>query len=85
MMAHDCALGRRNPWRELFDPGRTKVRGGAWDYIKENVDYPYYLIRDRFAGPEARSLRARAARRRQDRRASAASGSPPIAQRARAR
>jgi Rieske Fe-S protein len=34
------------------------VRGGAWDYIKENVDYPYYMIRDRFVGPDARSLRA---------------------------
>jgi len=58
MMAHDWVAGRKNPWTELFDPGRTKVRGGAWDYIKENVDYPYYLIRDRFVGPEARSLRA---------------------------
>jgi hypothetical protein len=25
---------------------------GVWDYLKENVDYPYYLIRDRFAGAE---------------------------------
>jgi Rieske Fe-S protein len=59
MMAADAALGRANPWRELFDTGRTKVRHGAWDYVKENADYPYYLIRDRFAGPEGRSLRAR--------------------------
>ena len=58
MMAHDCAVGRRNPWRELFDPGRTKVRGGTWDYIKENMDYPYYMLRDRFAGTDAKSLRA---------------------------
>jgi glycine/D-amino acid oxidase-like deaminating enzyme/nitrite reductase/ring-hydroxylating ferredoxin subunit len=58
MMAHDCAIGRRNPWSDLFDPGRTKVRGGTWDYIKENADYPYYMVRDRLAGPEARSLRA---------------------------
>jgi len=57
MMAHDWALERRNPWRDLFDPGRTTVRGGTWDYIKENLDYPYYLVRDRFVGPEARSLR----------------------------
>jgi glycine/D-amino acid oxidase-like deaminating enzyme/nitrite reductase/ring-hydroxylating ferredoxin subunit len=57
MMAHDFVAGRKNPWRDLFDPTRTKVLGGAWDYIKENVDYPYYLIRDRFAGPEGRSLR----------------------------
>jgi glycine/D-amino acid oxidase-like deaminating enzyme/nitrite reductase/ring-hydroxylating ferredoxin subunit len=58
MMAHDCATGRRNPWRDLFDPGRTKVRGGTWDYIKENLDYPYYMVRDRLVGPDAKSLRA---------------------------
>ena len=29
-----------------------------WDYLKENADYPYYLIRDRFAGAEGRTLRA---------------------------
>ena len=39
--------GRENPWQELFDIGRTKIAGGLWDYIKENMDYPYYLIRDR--------------------------------------
>jgi Rieske Fe-S protein len=29
-----------------------------WEYIKENADYPYYMLRDRFAGAEGRSLRA---------------------------
>jgi Rieske Fe-S protein len=58
MMAHDWVLGRKNPWNDLFEPGRTKVRGGAWDYIKENADYPYYMIRDWFVGPDAKSLRA---------------------------
>jgi glycine/D-amino acid oxidase-like deaminating enzyme/nitrite reductase/ring-hydroxylating ferredoxin subunit len=57
MMAADAALGLKNPWAELFDVGRTKVRGGAWDYIKENVDYPYYMLRDRLVGPEGKSLR----------------------------
>jgi glycine/D-amino acid oxidase-like deaminating enzyme/nitrite reductase/ring-hydroxylating ferredoxin subunit len=57
IMAADRVLGRSNPWSELFDPGRTKIRGGLWDYIRENKDYPYYLIRDRFAGTEGRSLR----------------------------
>jgi glycine/D-amino acid oxidase-like deaminating enzyme/nitrite reductase/ring-hydroxylating ferredoxin subunit len=57
MMAADAIAGRDNPWRELFDPSRKKIRGGLWDYIKENKDYPYYLIRDRFAGPEGRALR----------------------------
>jgi glycine/D-amino acid oxidase-like deaminating enzyme/nitrite reductase/ring-hydroxylating ferredoxin subunit len=57
MMAHDCAIGRRNPWSDLFDPGRAKLRGGTWHYIKENLDYPYYMARDRIAGPDAKSLR----------------------------
>jgi Rieske Fe-S protein len=57
MVAADGILGRVNPWSELFDTGRKKIRGGAWNYLKENRDYPYYLIRDRFAGPGARSLR----------------------------
>jgi glycine/D-amino acid oxidase-like deaminating enzyme/nitrite reductase/ring-hydroxylating ferredoxin subunit len=57
MMASDAALGRSNPWRELFDIGRTKIRGGLWDYVTENKDYPYYMIRSRFAGAEGQSLR----------------------------
>jgi len=58
MMISDAILGVRNPWAELFDPGRKALTRGLWDYLKENVDYPYYLIRDRFAGPDAQSLRA---------------------------
>jgi glycine/D-amino acid oxidase-like deaminating enzyme/nitrite reductase/ring-hydroxylating ferredoxin subunit len=57
MIAADLVAGVRNPWRELFDPGRSGVRGGIWDYLKENADYPYYMVRDRFAGPKGRSLR----------------------------
>ncbi len=59
VMARDAALGRPNPWADLFDTGRAKVKAGAaWDYVKENKDYPYYLIRDRFTGAEGKSLRA---------------------------
>jgi len=58
MMMADGILGRANPWTELFDPGRKAIRHGLWDYLKENKDYPYYLIRDRFAGAEGRSLRS---------------------------
>ena len=58
MIAADGILGRTNPWTELFDTGRTKIRYGLWDYISENKDYPYYLIRDRFAGAEGRTWRS---------------------------
>jgi Rieske Fe-S protein len=57
MMARDAALGRSNPWRDLFDIDRKTLRGGTWDYLKENKDYLYYLVRDRFAASE-KSLRA---------------------------
>jgi glycine/D-amino acid oxidase-like deaminating enzyme/nitrite reductase/ring-hydroxylating ferredoxin subunit len=56
MMACDGILGRRNPWTDLFDFDRKKL-AAAWDYVKENADYPYYLVRDRVTGPEGRSLR----------------------------
>jgi Rieske Fe-S protein len=58
LMMSDAVLGRSNPWTELFDPGRRALTRGVWDYLKENVDYPYYRIRDRFAGADATSLRA---------------------------
>jgi glycine/D-amino acid oxidase-like deaminating enzyme/nitrite reductase/ring-hydroxylating ferredoxin subunit len=57
MMIADRILGRSNPWADLFDPSRKAVRHGLWDYLKENTSYPYYLIRDRFAGAEARTMR----------------------------
>jgi Rieske Fe-S protein len=57
LMISDAILGRPNPWAELFDPSRKALTRGLWDYLKENVDYPYYKIRDRFAGAEAKSLR----------------------------
>ena len=58
VMAVDAIDERRNPWHELFDVDRTKIRGGLWDYLRENKDYPYYVIRDRFAGPDGKSARA---------------------------
>ena len=58
MMFADHVAGETNPWAELFDAGRTKIKGGLWNYIKENKDYPYYLIRDRFAGTGGHSLRS---------------------------
>jgi len=58
LMACDHILGRPNPWSGLFDPGRKKFVDAAWDYLTENKDYPYYRIRDRFAGAKTRSLRS---------------------------
>jgi len=58
MMAADWAAQKKNPWSELFSPSRKKLKGGAWDYLKENADYPYYLLKTRLALPEGGSLSA---------------------------
>ena len=58
MMAVDGVLGRRNPWSELFSPHRKKLRHGGWTYLKENADYPYYLLRNWLAGAEGKGLKA---------------------------
>jgi len=55
-MARDRYLGRKNPWFDLFAVDRRKFYGGTWRYIKENLDYPYYLLRDRFGPAQGDSL-----------------------------
>ena len=56
MMARDQFLKRPNPWRDLLDVHRKKLLGGTWRYITENVDFPYYFLRDRMARVESCSL-----------------------------
>lgn len=58
MMARDRFLQRPNPWSELFEVGRKKLLGGTWRYITENLDYPYYMLRDRLAKAESDSTDA---------------------------
>jgi len=55
-MMRDRYLGRKNPWFDLFRVDRRKFHGGAWRYLKENLDYPYYYLRDRLGGTEGKSL-----------------------------
>jgi glycine/D-amino acid oxidase-like deaminating enzyme/nitrite reductase/ring-hydroxylating ferredoxin subunit len=57
-MAVDAFEGRKNPWTRLFCPQRKRLRGGTWTYLKENRDYPYYLVRDRLARAEGKSLKS---------------------------
>jgi glycine/D-amino acid oxidase-like deaminating enzyme/nitrite reductase/ring-hydroxylating ferredoxin subunit len=58
MMATDAVLRKKNPWQDLFEVHRAKLRGGTWSYLKENKDYPYYMVRDWLGGAEAKSLEA---------------------------
>ncbi|HZZ28547.1 MAG TPA: FAD-dependent oxidoreductase [Pirellulales bacterium] len=55
-MARDAALGKENPWKQLFAVDRKKIRGGTWDYLAENVDFPYYFLKDRLTPAEGDSV-----------------------------
>jgi Rieske Fe-S protein len=52
IMARDAVIGQANPWQKLFAPGRTTLRGGTWDYLVENIDYPYHLVAGWLRGAE---------------------------------
>ncbi len=56
VMVCDHYLGRKNPWFDLFAVNRRKFHGGTWRYLTENADYPYYMVRDRLARAEGKSL-----------------------------
>jgi glycine/D-amino acid oxidase-like deaminating enzyme/nitrite reductase/ring-hydroxylating ferredoxin subunit len=58
MMAVDAFSRHKNPWADLFAPQRTKLVGGTWSYLKENKDYPYYLLRDWLGSAEGKSVKA---------------------------
>jgi glycine/D-amino acid oxidase-like deaminating enzyme/nitrite reductase/ring-hydroxylating ferredoxin subunit len=58
MMAVDSFLKRTNPWAELFDIHRKPFHGGTWRYLRENKDYPYYMLRDWLGRTEGKSLRS---------------------------
>jgi glycine/D-amino acid oxidase-like deaminating enzyme/nitrite reductase/ring-hydroxylating ferredoxin subunit len=55
-MARDFYLRRKNPWFGLFNVNRKKLIGGAARYVRENLDYPFYLVRDRLAKADTNSL-----------------------------
>jgi glycine/D-amino acid oxidase-like deaminating enzyme/nitrite reductase/ring-hydroxylating ferredoxin subunit len=57
IMARDWTTGRKNPWTDLFAVDRKKIKGAMWNYLRENKDYPYYMVKDRLARPEADSVR----------------------------
>jgi glycine/D-amino acid oxidase-like deaminating enzyme/nitrite reductase/ring-hydroxylating ferredoxin subunit len=54
MILCDQVLGNDNPWSDLLDVSRKKLRGGTWNYLTENFDYPYYLVKDFFTPAEGK-------------------------------
>ncbi|HTM54947.1 MAG TPA: FAD-dependent oxidoreductase [Pirellulales bacterium] len=54
-IATDYVLGRENPWQDIFAVDRKKIIGGAWRCLRQNTDYPYYMLKDRLTPAEGSS------------------------------
>jgi glycine/D-amino acid oxidase-like deaminating enzyme/nitrite reductase/ring-hydroxylating ferredoxin subunit len=52
LMCRDWLGGASNQWIELFAPSRKPGAAGALEYIRENVDYPVLMVRDRLKKAE---------------------------------
>jgi glycine/D-amino acid oxidase-like deaminating enzyme/nitrite reductase/ring-hydroxylating ferredoxin subunit len=48
VMARDWVLGAKNPWRDLFAVHRKNLKS-SWNYLRENIDYPYYMLKGRLS------------------------------------
>jgi glycine/D-amino acid oxidase-like deaminating enzyme/nitrite reductase/ring-hydroxylating ferredoxin subunit len=53
MLLADLALGRENPWAELYAPSRLKPVASAKDFVTENASVAAHFVGDRLKKPEA--------------------------------
>ncbi|MBC7915736.1 MAG: FAD-dependent oxidoreductase [Pyrinomonadaceae bacterium] len=48
----DLILNEKNPYSDLFSPGRIKPVAGFTEFVKENADVAYRFIADRFSAKD---------------------------------
>ena len=58
MILGDLILGNENPWAQLYDANRLKVRGAASMLVKENAKVARHWVGDRLARTDAPALDA---------------------------
>ena len=58
MILSDLVLGIDNPWAQLYDAQRLKVRGAASMFVKENAKVARHWVGDRLARTDAPTIEA---------------------------
>jgi glycine/D-amino acid oxidase-like deaminating enzyme/nitrite reductase/ring-hydroxylating ferredoxin subunit len=56
MLLSDLILGRKNDWKDVFDPSRFKPVTSAGDFISENMNVAAEFMADRVSTPELDDL-----------------------------
>ena len=56
MMVRDAVTGVANPWSRVVSPERAAALRAPWEYIRENADFPYYLMKRLFGRHAGRAL-----------------------------
>jgi len=57
MLLTEEILGQRSALSKVYDPKRVDVFASIKEYVRENVDFPMHLIRDRLERPQADRFR----------------------------
>jgi glycine/D-amino acid oxidase-like deaminating enzyme/nitrite reductase/ring-hydroxylating ferredoxin subunit len=53
LVTSDMVLGRHTPYVQLYKATRIKPLAGAYDFVRENLDFPKYLASDRLTNADA--------------------------------
>ena len=56
MILSDLILGNENPWAQLYDANRLKVRGAASMLVKENAKVARHWVGDRLSRTDAPAI-----------------------------
>ncbi len=56
LLLADLVLDRENPWSDLFDPIRVKLRASVGTFLKENAEAGLHLVGDPLRNPGKRGI-----------------------------
>jgi len=53
LVIRDLITNRKNPWIDFFAPTRKSL-SATWEYLRENIDFPAYFLKDHIHLPASK-------------------------------